>query len=126
MKLEKKETIILCGLTVQLFGNDSATLVQGDFPVFVGNRDISPIVDQILCNARVCPEAGIMQRGVTMFVDKIDVSLVLQQLQNKMKSLLDEAIIFAVFFIPLKQFLCDHGLWPDGVECHLPCWWHLP
>jgi hypothetical protein len=95
VKLDKNE-IILCGLTVQLFGNDSATLVQGDFPVFVGNRDVGPIVDQIFCNARVCPEAGIMQRCVAMFVDKIDVSFVLQQLQNEMKSLFDEAIIFAV------------------------------
>ncbi len=65
---------------MQLFGYDSATLVQRDFSIFVGNRDIGTVVDQIFCNARVRPKAGIMQRGVTMFIDKIDVSFVLQQL----------------------------------------------
>lgn len=73
-------------LTVELFGHGTSTLVKGDIPILVGDRDGGPVMHQVLGNLCIAPEAGVVQRRVAMLINEVHICFVSQQLGGGIKN----------------------------------------
>ena len=72
--------------THEPFGQSRGRLVHGALAVLVLDGDESAALEQILGAILKLPEARVVQRGVAMLVDKVDVGFVLKQLKSKENS----------------------------------------
>lgn len=71
----------LAGSVLQPGSSLAPTLVQWRLLVFVLNGHQSSSVNEVLSNVNVTPETGIVKGRVTMLVDKVEISLLSQQLK---------------------------------------------
>lgn len=67
-------------LTVKPLSHGTTTLVEGDVSIFVGDGDRCSGIDEIFRDGRIAPEAGVVQWGVAVLINKVHVCLVPQQL----------------------------------------------